>query len=210
MSRVISLSISLKTLLHRNILRRRCNHSDLWYSILYPMNRLSRIDTLPKSYQGGEVFRHALATRAMLERVWDETTAFQGITLRPDDVPSRDQCGVSTLWLARHLLDQGVETRFVEGKIHLLSGNGDDHVWVEARLNDTPTVIDLTSDQYQSILGTSVHMGQYGSEADTIGRYTPEQYLDPYDVPRRKLMARYALLEQKIAMLPRRHRLRVK
>lgn len=174
------------------------------------MNRLSRIDTLPKSHQGGEVFRHALATRAMLERVWDETTAFQGITLHPDDVPSRGQCGVSSLWLARHLAAQGVDARFVEGKIHLLSGEGDDHVWVEVQSNSTPTVIDLTSDQYRSILGTSVHTGQYGSETDTIGRYTPEQSFDPGDVPRRKLLARFALLEQKIATLPRRHQVRVR
>lgn len=167
-----------------------------------------RIIDLPSERRPGEVFRHAMAARAMLERAWSAETAFQGIALTEDDVAPRGQCGVSSLWLARYLNRQGLDVSFTEGRIHLLSGEGDEHVWVEVRgIADEPLVVDLTSDQYQSELGTSVHMGMYANDYETVGRYTPDQQLSPDNVPRRKLLARYAILEQNIARLPRRYRL---
>ena len=172
-----------------------------------PLRRHQRIAELPAERRTGEVFRHAMAARAMLERAWSAETAFQGITLTEDDVVSRGQCGVSSLWLARHFDAQGLDASFTEGKIHLLSGEGDEHVWVEVRgVADEPLVVDLTSDQYRSVLGASVHMGMYADSHETIGRYTPERRLSPDTVPRSKLLARYAILEQNIARLPRRHR----
>lgn len=152
------------------------------------------------------LFRHALAARTMLEKVWDDKTAFQGIELQPEDTPSRGQCGVSSVWFSRHLAKQGVEAYLTEGYM-AINDFTDEHVWVEVRgLGPEPYVTDLTSDQYRTIHGTTVHVGQYGDEL--VCNYRPQEYFDPFTIPHKKLMARYALLESKIAQLPRRHRLR--
>lgn len=165
------------------------------------------VGELPRDKQMMEVVHRSMAVRAMLERAWSPATAYQGITLTPEDVPARGQCGVSSLWLARYLAGQGLDAQFTEGKIHLLSGEGDEHVWVEARgVSDEPLVVDITSDQYRSVLGATVHIGKYADNDEVIGRYTPENYFDPYAVPRKKLLGRFALLEERLAGLPRRHR----
>jgi hypothetical protein len=167
-----------------------------------------RSESIPKNTPERGVpalFRAALQTRRILERAWDGGTAYQGITLSPDDVPSRGQCGVSSVWAARQLLTNlGVNAQFTEGKIHL-GDHTDDHVWVEVHdVAEVPLVVDVTSDQYQSLHGTTVHVGQYGDDPGVS--YEPIDHFDPYDIPRKKLMARYALLEQNIARLPRRFR----
>lgn len=175
------------------------------------MAKLESIANREPDYRFGALVQHAIAARVMLECAWSRETAFQGIKLQPDDRPSRGQCGVSSLWFARHLQSQSVESLFTEGKIHLRSDVSDDHVWVEVRgIGEDPLVVDLTSDQYRSPLGTATHIGSYAEEAQTIGCYTPETHLSPDEVPRRKLLARFALLEQNIAQLPRRRQLRVR
>jgi len=172
------------------------------------MPQIENIGSLELPRRPGETFRQAIAVRAMLEKAWDSRTAYQGITLADNDPISRGQCGVSNVWFGRFLQQQGVDTRFVEGKIYVKNHQvGDDHVWVEAHgISEQPLIIDITSDQYATIFGTPVHMGQYGDDG-IIGRYTPEQSFDPSHLPHKKLMARFALLEQNIASLPRRHRL---
>lgn len=153
------------------------------------------------------LFNEALAARVMLERAWSPETAYQGITLSPEDVASRGQCGVTSLWFARYLQRRGVEAYFTEGIIHL-DGLNDEDVWVEARREGVAAMIlDLTSDQYRTTNGTSVHVGVYNSGPGTIGAYEPLQYFKPDEVPRKKLLARYAILEKNVARLPRRHRL---
>ncbi len=145
------------------------------------------------------LFEAAIQARNLLEKAWSPETAFQGIDLAPDDPPSRGQCGVSALWLARHLCKQGVDAHFTEGKIYL-DGLEDEYVWVEARRAGTqPLVVDLTSDQYQTPNRTTVHVGNYNSGPGTIGRYEPAHYFSPLEVPRRKLLARFAILEENIA-----------
>jgi len=172
------------------------------------MPRLERIPIDDPTRAMPVVFRHALAARAMLEKVWDNQTAYQGIELTPEDALSRGQCGVSAVWLGRHLVAQGVEAYLTEG-LMAINGNTDEHVWVEARnIAPEPYIIDITSDQYRTIHGSAVHVGMYGDEL--VSDYRPQEYFEPFSVPHKKLMARYALMESKIARLARRHQLRVK
>ncbi len=145
------------------------------------------------------IFDTALHARNLLEKTWSPETAFQGIELQPDDVVSRGQCGVSALWLARHLYQQGIDAHFTEGIIKL-DNLKDEQVWVEVRRPDMqPLIVDITSDQYQTPNRTAVHVGNYASGPGTIGHYEPLQYFSPFEVPRRKLLARFAILEQNIA-----------
>lgn len=170
------------------------------------MPKLEPIPTHNNQPSLGALFRHAMAARTMLEKAWDDQTAYQGITLTPEDAPSRGQCGVSAVWLGRHLLAQGVDTYFTEGTMNL-NNQTDEHVWLEVRnVGSEPLVVDITSDQYQTIHGTTVHLGVYSDEH--IGGYYPREYFSPLDIPHKKLMARYALLEANISRLPRRHRIR--
>ena len=148
--------------------------------------------------------RQALAVRAMLEQVWDETTAFQGITLRPDDKPSRGQCGVSSVWLARFFAEQNLRAQVAEGFVSLKGGCSEDgHVWVNLETAAGPLIVDVASDQWGQ-LGSIVHVGQYNAGHGDVGKYNLETLLDPLNVPRRKLMKRYGLLDQKVQALPRR------
>ncbi len=163
----------------------------------------------PSTNSYAALVEYVLSARTMLERVWDDRTAFQGITLQPDDVISRGQCGVSSVWLSRYLLGQGFNAVYTEGKIHIPNDKGDDHVWVEVHgVADEPLVVDLTSDQYQTPWGSPMHVGLYADSSEIIGNYTPEYYFNPYEIPRKKLLARYAILEENIARLPRRYQLR--
>lgn len=173
-------------------------------------NRLTQNEAPQKQSHHAALFEHALAARAMLERAWSDETAYQNIALQPGDPTSRGQCGVSSVWLSRYLLDLGFNAKFTEGLIYVASSTGNEHVWVEVQDElDERLVVDIASDQYQSPLGTAVHVGTYADTTETIGRYAPEQYFDPTNIPRKKLMGRYAILESNIANLPRRHRIRV-
>ena len=89
-----------------------------------------------------------------------------------------------------------------------LDGLNEEHVWVEVRLG-LVAVADLTSDQYMTTNRTRVHVGVYNSGPGTIGSYEPLERFDPYQVPRKKLLARYAILEANIASLPWWYRRRV-
>lgn len=142
----------------------------------------------------------AIAARPLLETYgWSPETAFQGITVTEEDVASRGQCGVSSLWVARHLRDKGAEAYFTEGRIQVDQLN-EPFVWVEVRRPDgPPIVVDVTSDQYQSTNGALVHVGRYNSGQGTIGHYDPEQWFDPYNMPHRKLLGRFAILEANMA-----------
>jgi hypothetical protein len=151
-----------------------------------------------------DIFRQALHARGMLEHVWDDQTAFQGVLpLKPEDVVSRGQCGVSSIWFARYLHGLGCQALIVEGKIILGNGEKDDHVWVQAEPTGLKLDVDITSDQYRTLFGTKVHVGQTGKgESGDPVQYAPEMSFDPFDVPRKKLMGRYALLENKVNKLP--------
>ncbi len=144
-----------------------------------------------------DLFDEALAARILLEQVWSPETQFQGITPRPDDTPSRGQCGVSSLWFAQHLRRRGLEADFVEG-VTYLDDQGAPYVWIETQLLGVTVVVDLTSDQYKTARGTRVHVGQYDSGPGLIGHYTPRERFSPAEVPRKKLLARYAILESHI------------
>lgn len=53
------------------------------------MPALERIPvTIPDSALGA-MFRHAYEARTMLEKVWDNQTAYQGIEITPEDALSR-------------------------------------------------------------------------------------------------------------------------
>jgi hypothetical protein len=175
------------------------------------MQHLRNIIDLPTPQRSGELFRHGLAARSLLERAWDSSTAYQGITLQLDDPASRGQCGVSSLWLAQYLEAQGLNALFTEGAIHLRDNAGDDHVWVEVQdIASEPLVLDITSDQYGSVLGTPVHLGTYSDSTETIGHYTVVDQFRPHEVPRKKLLARFALLQERITHVPRKYQLDIK
>ena len=150
-----------------------------------------------------EIFDCAFATRRLLEEAWSDETAFQGIELTPGDVASRGQCGVSSLWICRQLSEQGLDAMYVEGGMPVNSW-ADEHVWAEVIVGGRPIIIDLASDQYSNPLGSRVHVGEYSDE--TFGRYEPSERFDPNNIPRKKLLARYAILESNISNLPRRKR----
>jgi hypothetical protein len=165
-----------------------------------------RQEQVPTESWQAMLFNDALAARLMLERAWSPETAYQGITLTPEDIPSRGQCGVTSLWVARFLVERrGVEAYFVEGISHI-DGREEDFVWAEARApNHAPQALDLTSDQFRTLRGTMVHVGEYETSG-TVGFYEPKLYFDPFAVPHRKMLARFAIFEANIAALPWRHR----
>jgi len=144
----------------------------------------------------------SLSARRLLEQAWTCETAFQNITILADDAPSRGQCGVSSLWLSRLLVDRGFDAVFTEGKISIPNDMSDEHVWVEVCDEEQkPLVVDLTSDQYKTVWGSPVHIGEYENGRTITGGYTPERRFHPYDVPRKKLLGRLALLEESITEL---------
>ena len=144
------------------------------------------------------------AVRQVLELAWNSETAYQGIELQPNDAPSRGQCGVSSVFLSRVLSSHGFNAYFTEGIIGL-DNLDEEHVWVEvqdARQDGKPLVVDITNDQYQSTNGALVDIGVYGEGIGTIGSYLPLERFSPTDIPRKKLMARYALLERNVDRIP--------
>lgn len=154
--------------------------------------------SLPAEQWPIALFDTALQARGLLESAWSAETAFQGIELQPHDMASRGQCGVSSLWLARHLWNQGVDAYFTEGKIHL-DELQEDFVWVEVRRPGLLSLVaDLASDQFQTPNRTAVHIGTYNCGPGTIGCYEPLTHFAPYEIPRRKLLARFAILEKNI------------
>lgn len=145
------------------------------------------------------VFRQAANARTMLERVWDDTTAHHSVVPVGANQPvSRGQCGVSSVWLARYLSGQGYQAFVAEGVATFGRQQDEGYVWVELEDPDPnrPMVVDIASDQFMTLFGTSVHVGFNGDDLPVT--YTKEQTFSPFDVPRRKLMARYAILEGRV------------
>jgi len=160
---------------------------------------------LSDSLRSALLLSEAIDTRLMLEHAWSPETAYQGIALQPKDVPSRGQCGVSSLYYALRMQERGFDMHFVEGVIHI-DGYRGEHVWAQEQGNGhEPTAIDLTSDQYRTLRGTSIHIGLY-EDHPGIGYYEPVEYFKPDKVPHKKMLARFALLQANIANLPRRHK----
>jgi hypothetical protein len=154
------------------------------------------------------IFHHAMAARAALERVWDDQTAFHGVLpLGPEEPDSRGQCGVSSVWLARYLSGIGFQAMVAEGVVVLGNDREEDFVWVRARGSDGEYDADITSDQFRTLFGSKVHVGQAdrGAAGDPV-IYRAEILHDSYDVPRRKLMARYNYLENRVNDLSWWHR----
>jgi len=90
--------------------------------------------------------------RTELEKIWDEKTRYHGtdlINLRP----SKGQCGVSSLHLARKLDQQGYKTLFCEGDVSFgkkPNASITNHCWVllsDYRHRGKNVIIDLTADQ---------------------------------------------------------------
>lgn len=151
-----------------------------------------------------ELFSYAVGARSRLEAVWDGTTALQGLEVKPNDPISRGQCGVASLWIARELADYGCDAVFVEGAILLdLAGVTvpDQHCWVEVGLpgDEAKRIVDVTADQYGTLDGSIVFVGISASE-DSPQCYVrdSEHVHDPYDIPHRKLLARYTILEARM------------
>lgn len=144
------------------------------------------------------IFDQALRARHQLESAWSSETAYQGITLTPGDPQSRGQCGVSSLWLARTLLAKGYNAQFAEGTLNTGSQE-EDFVWVHLEAPSGETLVaDVTSDQFQTVHGTGVHVGGYRSGPGIIGSYLLQRTFHPYEVPRKKLLRRFDILERNL------------
>jgi len=91
--------------------------------------------------------------RTELEKIWDERTRYHGTVFTSRHRPSKGQCGVSSLHLARKLWDDGHEALFCEGNVEFEKKKEisiDNHCWVIVKnyLNrKKDVVIDLTADQ---------------------------------------------------------------
>ncbi|HSX00550.1 MAG TPA: hypothetical protein VLH38_05955 [Patescibacteria group bacterium] len=145
-----------------------------------------------------EIFAIALEERQRLERAWSHETAHHSVVHQDGEPISRGQCGVSSVWLTRQLLERGYQARVAEGTIET-DDLHEGFVWVQVERSHTePLVVDITSDQFGSLHGNRVHVGQYSSGPGTIGSYVLSELFDPYANTHRKLMRRYALLEQNV------------
>lgn len=147
------------------------------------------------------------AMRTMLAYIWNDETRYQGIEPRADDTPSRGQCGVSSLKLSRHLGAHAgdlVNISFVEG-LTQSEGLNDELVWAEAvREGMPPLAVDITHDQYRTLQGQGlhVHVGPYEKAPENLGRYVAHERYSPWQVPRKKLLRRFGIMENRIRHLP--------
>ena len=145
-----------------------------------------------------DIFTIAHEERRRLERVWSHETAHHSVVHQEGEPISRGQCGVSSVWLARRLLEHDYQAQVAEGTIEM-DDLHEGFVWVHVtRPNAEPWVVDITSDQFSSMHGVAAHVGGYDCGPGTIGSYALSELFDPYANMHRKLIRRYALLEQRV------------
>lgn len=143
-----------------------------------------------------------------LQRAWSEQTAHHSVVpLEPDDDSSRGQCGVSSVWTARQLCGEGYEAVVAEGMLQLTPDYFEPYVWVEvARARGGPLVVDVANRQFHELQRDGWYVGQTGQDDtdEPVGSfvrprvYWADTWHNPFDVPRKKLMRRYQLLEEAI------------
>jgi hypothetical protein len=138
----------------------------------------------------------------VLERAWDEDTAYQGIELADDDPVSRGQCGVSSLWFARYLANLGIAAQYVEGSIRYADFDDPvEMVWVEVRAGGKVKRVDLTNNQYPSLYRSGWSIDDVTHDGTTVSYLESERH-SPDNIPHRRLLGRYAILEARVNDLP--------
>jgi hypothetical protein len=86
--------------------------------------------------------------RGSLENVWSDETRYHGTILHGNDHPSKGQCGVSSMYLAKHLQSEGYDVKFCEGNVFFEDGTSIlNHCWIKLRKKNTDYIIDITADQ---------------------------------------------------------------
>jgi hypothetical protein len=137
----------------------------------------------------------------MLERVWSEQTAHHSVRPLSPGVPeSRGQCGVSSVFTARYLRLRGYsDFSFAEGTLILGETREEEFCWAENKNPELAVVVDITSDQFATQWGSKVYTGLEDAPNPLGGfyddmRFRATERFDPFDIPRRKLMGRYAIL----------------
>jgi len=88
------------------------------------------------------------AYRAQVQQAWSAATAHEGYEGKAGDPAG--QCGVTSAWLQRRLLeDHGIDAAFRGGHV-LVTGvsTGADHCWLEIGEGSDRVVVDLTADQF--------------------------------------------------------------
>lgn len=90
--------------------------------------------------------------RGSLEKVWNDDTRYHGSDFQHHDRPSKGQCGVSSMHLARHLQSQGYDVRFCEGDVSFPDNEKSilNHCWIKLLNytdNGTNVIVDITADQ---------------------------------------------------------------
>jgi hypothetical protein len=89
--------------------------------------------------------------RNSMENIWSETTRYHSTTFHHNDHKSKGQCGVSSMYLAKHLQEQGYDVRFCEGNVSFDGRNQiENHCWLKllnyGSQKDT-VIVDITADQ---------------------------------------------------------------
>jgi hypothetical protein len=89
------------------------------------------------------------AYRAQAQQAWSAATAHPGYEGKVGDPAG--QCGVTSAWLQRRLLeDHGIETTYCVGYVYLgfAYRSTPEHCWLELESRTYQTVLDLTAQQW--------------------------------------------------------------
>ena len=115
--------------------------------------KLVQINGDKYSFMGSAIEPEISEIRSDLEKIWDDKTRYHRTDITNEHRPSKGQCGVSSLYLARKLKKQGYSARFCEGDANFEKKDDTsikNHCWVllkNYRNRDIDVVIDLTADQ---------------------------------------------------------------
>lgn len=147
--------------------------------------------------------------RQLLEAAWSAETIHPGYATEDGPTtPSRGQCGVTSVWLARTLhTEYEVEATYCYGTLTIERpqlGNVDHHCWLEIGKSDDPSriVIDLTCDQAEG-LGSPILCEEYRKLAKRGVRYEARSRLEMNELDRDRVWKRFQALRTAVDSLRR-------
>lgn len=156
----------------------------------------------------GSAIEHEISEiRIDLEKIWDDKTRYHGTVLTDLQHPSKGQCGVSSLHLAKKLKRQGYLVKFCEGDA--IFENNDsvsitNHCWVVVNNygnRGKDVVIDLTADQngysQKIIFKTKEELNKQRI------KYNAKSEKDPDNINVEHLLQRLEYLERELDIITR-------
>jgi hypothetical protein len=166
--------------------------------------RLTEIKNGEYQLFGGQIEPEISDIRNRLEKIWGENTRYHGIDINANYRISKGQCGVSSLHLARQLVNKGYNALFCEGDAIFpkkKESNEDNsiynHCWVKVHdynQHSKDVIIDITADQNgysQKII--------FKEEDELIKQhfsYNAKAQSDPADINVEHLIQRLEYLEE--------------